>query len=222
VLGIAPLEPVTWSLSYEAAFYLAVPLLALAWGRRAPGTRAGNAAWILAASFVAIVALAAALPFKGAMYLAYFALFIPGLWLGTMDAESRVRAARGSRSGWCGRVDRLHPRVQARGVQQRRSRVLRRLGRGVRPAGPEDMRRRFASGTPPRFAAGAGARAHLVLVLPRALRRAARARSRDLQRRPHASRGLRRGALRGGFALSLATAWALFHLAESFYFERRS
>ena len=47
VLGIAPLNPVTWSLSYEVAFYLAVPLLALAWGARAPAGREREAAWIV-------------------------------------------------------------------------------------------------------------------------------------------------------------------------------
>src|SRR6185503_3721460 len=47
-LGIAPINPVTWSLTYEVAFYLAVPLLALAWGASAPAGRQRAAAWILA------------------------------------------------------------------------------------------------------------------------------------------------------------------------------
>lgn len=86
VLGIPALNPVTWSLSYEAAFYLAVPLLALAWAR--------VSAWMFAVAFLGIVALAAALPGEKAIYFAYFALFAPGLWLGSLETESRERMAR--------------------------------------------------------------------------------------------------------------------------------
>ncbi len=94
VLGVPAVNPVTWSLSYEAAFYLAVPLLALAWrGRNGAPAEAGMA-WLLAAAFVAIVAAATALPGEKTIYFAYFALFVPGLWLGMMDAETRERAAR--------------------------------------------------------------------------------------------------------------------------------
>ncbi len=93
LLGFAPLNPVTWSLSYEAAFYLAVPLLALAWSRRG-AVGEGMAAWVLAAIFVAVIAGAAAAPDERAIFLAYFALFVPGLWLGMMDAEARSRAAQ--------------------------------------------------------------------------------------------------------------------------------
>ena len=92
-LGIPAINPVTWSLSFEAAFYLAVPLLALAWRRRGPASGEAIAAWTLAGAFVAIVVTAAALPGERAIYLAYFALFVPGLWLGMMDAQSRARAA---------------------------------------------------------------------------------------------------------------------------------
>jgi peptidoglycan/LPS O-acetylase OafA/YrhL len=94
VLGIVPVNPVTWSLTYEVAFYLAVPLLALAWGARPPEGRERTGAWILAALFVAIIAAAAVAPFAKAIYFAYFALFIPGLWLGMLDAEARARAAQ--------------------------------------------------------------------------------------------------------------------------------
>jgi len=93
VLGIAPLNPVTWSLSYEVAFYLAVPLLALAWGARAPAGREREAAWILAAIFVGVIVAAAMAPFDKAIYFGYFALFVPGLWLGLLDAQARARAA---------------------------------------------------------------------------------------------------------------------------------
>jgi peptidoglycan/LPS O-acetylase OafA/YrhL len=93
-LGIAPINPVTWSLTYEVAFYLAVPLLALAWGASAPAGRQRAAAWILAALFASIIVAAAAAPFEGAIYFAYFALFVPGIWLGMMDAEARSRAAK--------------------------------------------------------------------------------------------------------------------------------
>jgi peptidoglycan/LPS O-acetylase OafA/YrhL len=94
VLGIAPVNPVTWSLSYEVAFYLAVPLLALAWGSRPPQARERESAWMLAGAFVAVIVASAAAPFDKAIYFAYFALFVPGLWLGMMDADARSRAAK--------------------------------------------------------------------------------------------------------------------------------
>lgn len=93
MLGLAPLNPVTWSLSYEVAFYLAVPLLALAWSRHG-ATGEGRASWVLAAIFVAVIAGAAAAPGEHVILLAYFALFVPGLWLGMMDAQARSRAAQ--------------------------------------------------------------------------------------------------------------------------------
>lgn len=86
VLGIPALNPITWSLSYEAAFYLSVPLLALALGR--------TNAWMFPVAFLGIVVLAAALPGERTIYFAYFALFVPGLWLGSLDAEARERLAR--------------------------------------------------------------------------------------------------------------------------------
>ena len=86
VLGIPALNPITWSLSYEAAFYLSVPLLALAWRRT--GT------WMFPVAFLGIVALAAALPGEKTIYFAYFALFVPGVWLGSLDAEARELLAR--------------------------------------------------------------------------------------------------------------------------------
>ena len=92
-LGIHAINPVTWSLSYEAGFYLAVPLIALAWGARRPGSLAYRLVF-LAGLFVAIVALCALLGADRAIYLAYFALFIPGIALGLLDEEARARAAR--------------------------------------------------------------------------------------------------------------------------------
>ncbi len=86
-LGIRAVNPVSWSLSYEAAFYLAVPAIA-AWlrARGAPGPLA------LAAAFCAIV-LAATGAGGMAVFLAYFALFIPGIALGLMTDEARTRLA---------------------------------------------------------------------------------------------------------------------------------
>jgi peptidoglycan/LPS O-acetylase OafA/YrhL len=86
VLGVPALNPVTWSLSYEAAFYLAVPLLALAAGR--------IAGWMFPAAFLALIALFDLLPGGKTIYFAYFALFVPGLWLGTLDADARSRYAK--------------------------------------------------------------------------------------------------------------------------------
>jgi peptidoglycan/LPS O-acetylase OafA/YrhL len=90
VLGIAAVNPVTWSLSYEAAFYVAIPALAAAWRLR--GHPPGNAA--LAVAFTAIVAIAAFLPPAKAIYFAYFALFVPGIALGRLAAADRERLAR--------------------------------------------------------------------------------------------------------------------------------
>jgi peptidoglycan/LPS O-acetylase OafA/YrhL len=86
VLGVPALNPVTWSLSYEAAFYLAVPLLALAAGR--------VAGWIFPVAFLGLIALFDLLPGGKTIYFAYFALFIPGLWMGSLDPESRDRYAK--------------------------------------------------------------------------------------------------------------------------------
>jgi peptidoglycan/LPS O-acetylase OafA/YrhL len=92
-LGIPALNPPSWSLTYEAAFYLAVPALALLWrGRAAPFASPMFA--VLALAFVAIVAGAFALPGAQLRYLAYFALFIPGIAMGVLDADARSRLAR--------------------------------------------------------------------------------------------------------------------------------
>ena len=98
-LGIHAINPVTWSLSFEAGFYLAVPVIALAWGASRPGPLAPRFIF-LAALFVAIVALCAMLAADRAIYLAYFALFIPGIALGMLDDESRKRAARRVPLAW--------------------------------------------------------------------------------------------------------------------------
>jgi exopolysaccharide production protein ExoZ len=87
-LGIHAINPVTWSLSFEAAFYLALPALALAWGGRAPAPLA------LLAAFIAVVALAAVVPVDKLIYLAYFALFIPGIAIGVIDDDARAEVAR--------------------------------------------------------------------------------------------------------------------------------
>ena len=91
-LGIHAINPVTWSLSFEAAFYLAGPVIALAWGAGRPGSLAFRFNF-LAALFVAIVALCAMLSADRAIYLAYFALFIPGIALGMVGDDARKRVA---------------------------------------------------------------------------------------------------------------------------------
>jgi peptidoglycan/LPS O-acetylase OafA/YrhL len=90
VLGISAINPPTWSLSFEGAFYFAVAIAASVWahGRRAPGPMA------LLMAFVAIVAVAASLPVQGGIQFAYFALFVPGIALGLRDAAARERLAR--------------------------------------------------------------------------------------------------------------------------------
>jgi exopolysaccharide production protein ExoZ len=92
-LGIAALNPVSWSLSYEMAFYLVVPLLALAW-RGHEGQAPPNARFTLAIALIAIVVAAALVPIDKGIYFAYFALFIPGIALGLLDDAQRERAAR--------------------------------------------------------------------------------------------------------------------------------
>ena len=86
VLGVQALNPPTWSLSYEAAFYLAVPLLALAAGR--------IGGWMFPAAFLGLIALCDALPGGKTIYFAYFALFLPGLWMGSLEPEARERYAK--------------------------------------------------------------------------------------------------------------------------------
>lgn len=89
VLGIPAVNPVSWSLSYEAAFYLAVPLLAAMWRRFGPpGPKS------LAVAFALLVGVPAALPGEPAKYLAFFALFVPGVALGLMSSGSREALAR--------------------------------------------------------------------------------------------------------------------------------
>ena len=89
-LGIREINPPTWSLSFEALFYLAIPIAAWAWagGRRTPGPTA------LLAAFAAIVAAAALIPVRGGVQFAYFALFVPGIALGLLDQSAREELAR--------------------------------------------------------------------------------------------------------------------------------
>lgn len=92
-LGIRAINPITWSLSYEAAFYLAVPAIAVAWGamrhRPVEYSYAG-----LAILFAAITAVCAALTVDRGIYLAYFTLFIPGIALGLLGDAKRNEVAR--------------------------------------------------------------------------------------------------------------------------------
>jgi peptidoglycan/LPS O-acetylase OafA/YrhL len=90
VLGIREINPPTWSLSFEAVFYLALPIAAWAWsgGKRLPGPIA------MLTAFAAIVVAAALLPVDGGVQFAYFALFIPGVALGFIDQAAREDLAR--------------------------------------------------------------------------------------------------------------------------------
>ncbi len=91
VLGIAAVNPVSWSLSFEAAFYLAIPLLVAAFRRGAPPALA---TWlILAAAFALILSAAGLASAPKAIYMAYFALFVPGIALGLLDDVTRERLA---------------------------------------------------------------------------------------------------------------------------------
>jgi exopolysaccharide production protein ExoZ len=90
--GIAPINPVTWSLSFEAAFYLAVPLMALA-GSGAASPRTAPSLALLAA-FLAIVVASALVPGEKSILLACFALFVPGIYLGQMEPQARSALAR--------------------------------------------------------------------------------------------------------------------------------
>ena len=91
-LGFAPLNPTSWSLTYEAVFYLLVPLFAVAAAGRTPTL--ARAAWLLALAFALLVAIPALIPAPKAIYFAYFALFVPGMALGLMDEGARARLAR--------------------------------------------------------------------------------------------------------------------------------
>ena len=98
VLGIAAVNPVSWSLSFEAAFYLVVPLLALAWSGRSPPLR--PAAIGLAAAMILLVTLPALAAAPGAIYFAYFALFVPGIALGILGDRERERLAAAVPLSW--------------------------------------------------------------------------------------------------------------------------
>jgi exopolysaccharide production protein ExoZ len=91
VLGLVAANPVTWSLTYEMIFYLCVPMLARNARRRA----LHDARWIaaLATAYALLLAIAIAIPHAKAVYLAYFALFLPGVWLGALDPPERQRLA---------------------------------------------------------------------------------------------------------------------------------
>lgn len=84
LLGLPAVNPVSWSLSYEAVFYLCVPALALLWR-----TRGAPRPATLFAIFGAIVAAAAAMPAAKAIYFAYFALFLPGIAIGLLSPGER-------------------------------------------------------------------------------------------------------------------------------------
>lgn len=91
--GIAAINPVTWSLSFEAAFYLAVPLMAFA-GSGRMRARGAAASLGLLTVFVGIVVASALVPGEKSIFLAYFALFVPGIYLGMMEPADRQALAR--------------------------------------------------------------------------------------------------------------------------------
>ena len=222
VLGIPAINPVTWSLSFEAAFYLAVPLLALAWSRRGPASGEAIAAWMLAAAFVAILAAAATLPGQRAIYLAYFALFVPGLWLGMMDTESRARAAARlptplALGAWIAfaLAFKLGLLANTRAAYYVASAiacgllVLKTCDAGSLPG------RLFA--TRPALAQGRISYSFFLIhyLVVHVIGKVLKSAGFD-QPAAYAA-----GVLAGGFALSLAAAWLLFLAAERFYFTRR-
>jgi exopolysaccharide production protein ExoZ len=91
ILGFPPINPTSWSLSYEVAFYGLVPLLAALVTARPPTVR--GAAPLLVLAFVLLVAVPALVPAENAIYFAYFALFVPGVALGLLDDAQRARVA---------------------------------------------------------------------------------------------------------------------------------
>jgi exopolysaccharide production protein ExoZ len=96
VLGIAAINPVAWSLTYEAAFYAIVPILSRLRevARADPSWKGG-----IVVGVVAPLLFALALGIEGAVYLAYFGLFAPGIALGLLAPEERRRVARATPLG---------------------------------------------------------------------------------------------------------------------------
>lgn len=91
LLDVRPINPTSWSLSYEAVFYALVPLLAWRMAGRSMALR--RAALPLVTLFAVLVVVPALLPIRDAIYLAYFALFVPGIALGLLDETERSRVA---------------------------------------------------------------------------------------------------------------------------------
>ena len=79
-LGIVAMNPVSWSLTFEAAFYLLVPLL-----------QRKNLRIAVIVLLASSVPMAIETPFA---YFSYFSLFLPGIALGILDDERRVALAR--------------------------------------------------------------------------------------------------------------------------------
>ncbi len=88
VFGLAAVNPVTWSLTYEAVFYLLVPLLPRL--REVPKV---CESWRVALAVGLVMPLIFALEVESP-YFGYFSLFAPGVALGFLAAPERERIAR--------------------------------------------------------------------------------------------------------------------------------
>lgn len=223
VLGIPAVNAVTWSLSYEVAFYLAVPLLALAWSGapQAAPTRTTSAALI--AAFALIVALSAALPGAKTIYFAYFALFVPGLWLGLLEADARRALAERIPASlavlaWAS----FELAVKLEGLSNRAPLyyVVSGMAGGLLVLKACDVKSGLAKLLTRRPALWLGRHSYSFFLIHYIVLHAYALILDDVVGATH--RMLYAGALvAGGFALSLVAARILYVLAERFYFERR-
>ena len=219
VLGIRQINPPTWSLSFEALFYLAVPFAAAAWsgGRSAPGRAA------LTIAFVAIVCAAVWVPVPGGIQFAYFALFVPGIALGLLDAPARERlAARVPLAAvllaWAGFT--LARKLELISIFGPANYLCSALASGLLVLKACDSRSLLARALASRVPRWLGRYSYsfflvqYIVINPWGMWLA--------QRVPASNRALFATLfLAGSLALSLATARLLYAVTERFYFQRR-